>query len=316
MSSSWLIDSAARLTGGRGGGGSPPRVLRFYHTPSGPRPRAAPAPHAAPPGANLVVDPGQSQRGLPRTRLHHVRDCARRTGAKMLVTRTAPAVVASLLTPDRSPALAAATGLDTVLVSERAARALEEGELVGNELVCGVDDSPAAAAAVRAARALGSQLGLRLHLVHAYAPVTPYVVAPGAVAPIPAQELERTARDTAGKVLDRAERLGGEVLTRLRRGRPGHCLNGYAELLDAPLIVLGAPRRGPLASVLLGSAAWELAMIATRPIMVVPDEAVRRSVGQRFAAGYSGSLRPGLRLRGAAGGHARPGWERERRRSR
>jgi nucleotide-binding universal stress UspA family protein len=229
---------------------------------------------AAATGTALVVDPGGTEYG-PRGRIRHVREMAQRAGAEILVT-TARTRMAGLLAPDHSPALPRATGIATVLVPERAAEGLVVQEPGRNALVCGVDDSPAAEAGVKFASRLAAKLELRLHLVHAYDPVPLPAVAlgPGGVIPVQPQELERASREAAWKMLERAGRLAqGHALLRMRSGRPAGCLNGYAELFDAALIVIGAPRRGPVASALLGSAAWELATSAVAPTVLVPDGA-------------------------------------------
>jgi nucleotide-binding universal stress UspA family protein len=224
-------------------------------------------------GTALVVDPGGTERG-PRGRITHVREMTQRAGAGILVT-TARTRMAGLLAPDHSPALARATRIATVLVPRRAAEGLVVRGPGRTALVCGVDGSPAAEAGVKFAGTLAAKLELRLHLVHAYdpAPLPAVALGPGGVIPVRPQELERSSREAAWKVLERAGRLaGGDALLRLRLGRPARCLNRYAELFDAALIVIGAPRHGPVASALLGSAAWELATSAVTPIMLVPKE--------------------------------------------
>ena len=219
-------------------------------------------------GRRLVIDPGR------RRRIGYIRDAAQAVGARTLVTTATTTSIAAVLAPYRSPALAAATGVETMVVPEQAA-GLAGGRLGGNALVCGVDDSLASRAAVTVAAALSASLDRRLHLVHVYNPAaSPMLVPPPGLLPLPPQELERSARAAAERVLERAERHAGcDALTRLRRGRPATSLNAYAELFNAPLIVLGAPRRGPLAAALLGSPAWELAKSGARPILFVPAAA-------------------------------------------
>jgi nucleotide-binding universal stress UspA family protein len=226
-------------------------------------------------GMQLVIDPGAPRHGA-RRRIAHLRDTAQAVGARTLVTSAAGTSMAALVAPDRSPALAATTGIDTMLVPEQAAA----GRADGNALVCGVDDSPAAYAAVRVAGALSASLERRLHLLHVYNPIAFPMAVPATmgILPLPPHELERPAREAAERVLERAEHLAGcEALTRLRRGRPATSLNAYAELFNAPLIVLGAPRQGPLAAALLGSPAWELANSSSRPILFVGEEATTAS---------------------------------------
>jgi nucleotide-binding universal stress UspA family protein len=221
----------------------------------------------------LVIDPGGSRRG-PLGRIDHVRHMARSVGAEILVTTSAQTAVERLIVPHRSPALAAATGLATLLVPEKTADGLGSRGPDGSALVCGVDDSPAAVAAVEVAGRLSAQLKLRLHLVHAYHPVPPALTipAPAAAAPFPGPEIERAAREAGWNLLERMDRLlDGQALLRVRRGPAAACLEAYADLFDAPLTVIGAPGRGWMASALAGSVARQLIRRSTRPVMVVPS---------------------------------------------
>lgn len=226
-------------------------------------------------GMALVLDPGGTLQ-RPRGRIRHVRAMVQQVGAGILVTTGTRNRIAGLLAPDHSPALVRATGIPTVLVPEDAAGGLVGQPPGGSALVCGVNDSPAAEAAVKVAHALAPKLELRLHLVHACtpAPLPPVGLAPGGVIPLPPHELERASREAGWRVLDRAERLAqGHALLRMRSGRPAARLTAYAQLLDAPLMVIGAPRRGPVAATLLGSVAYELATSCVTPLMIVPEAA-------------------------------------------
>jgi nucleotide-binding universal stress UspA family protein len=224
-------------------------------------------------GAKLVIDPG----GPPRWPLHkwveRPREMARTVGAEILVTSSARTVLARVLAPHRSPALAAASGIATLMVPERA-EGLGGGGPSRTALVCGVDDSPAAGAAVEVAGRLSAQLDLRLHLVHAYAPAPPHLIipAPAGVAPLPAPGIERAARAAGWRLLERLQgSVDSHALLRLRSGPAAACLEAYADLVDAPLIVTGAPRHGALASALVGSTAWRLTSRSDRPVMLVPE---------------------------------------------
>jgi nucleotide-binding universal stress UspA family protein len=225
-------------------------------------------------GGKLVIDPGGSRRWPRRRRPEHARDMARAMGAETLVTSSAQTALARLSAPDRSPALAAATGLATLLVPERAADGLEARGLSGTAMVCGVDESPAAQAAVDVAGRLSVQLELRVHLLHAYAPALPALIAPApvGVATLLAREVEEAAREAGWSLLERAaRRVDRRALLRLRSGPVAKCLEAYADLFDAPLILIGAPRRGALVSALAGSVAWRLTSRSKRPVMLVPE---------------------------------------------
>ncbi len=87
-----------------------------------------------------------------------------------------------------------------------------------------------------------------------------------------------------GEVFEEEKEAGWELLTaidvitpqparlRLRSARPSSCLDDYALQHDAPLLVVGAPAHGALASLLLGSTAWQLSRHARTPVMYVPEE--------------------------------------------
>jgi nucleotide-binding universal stress UspA family protein len=223
----------------------------------------------------LVIDPGGPRRWLPRRAVNHHRQMARVVGAATLVACSVRAASARLIAPHRSPALATATGLPTVLVPEHGSEGLGTEGQSGTALVCGVDDSPAARAAVDVAARLSAQLDLPLHLVHAYAPLqAPLVVpAPAGAAPLAAPDAEGTAREPGWDLLERMERrIDHKALLRLRPGPAPACLDAYADLFDAPMIVIGAPRRGSLAAALAGSVAWRLTSRSNRPVMLVPED--------------------------------------------
>lgn len=94
--------------------------------------------------------------------------------------------------------------------------------------------------------------------MHAYGSASPPLIAPApvAVAPLPAREIEEAAHEAGRRLLERMEqRVDRRALLRMRPGPAAACLEAYAELFNAPLIVTGAPRRGALASALVGSVA-------------------------------------------------------------
>ncbi|HWB55872.1 MAG TPA: universal stress protein [Gaiellaceae bacterium] len=122
-------------------------------------------------------------------------------------------------------------------------------------IVCGVDDSPAARAAVRIAALLAESIGARLVAVHVLAHLTDadhsakHVAAAVLYDEVP--DADATAR---GEVGDVAERLAAVALDE-----------------DAMLIVLGADSRGGRSRACLSTRhAAELAEMTTVPILIAP----------------------------------------------
>ena len=91
-------------------------------------------------------------------------------------------------------------------------------------VVCGVDNSPTAAAAARKAAELAVALGGELHLVSAYGKVEAETVEIGSETILVSNEME-------------AERVAGAIAVELRREFPG--------LEVTPVVGRGSPRRGP-----------------------------------------------------------------------
>lgn len=124
-------------------------------------------------------------------------------------------------------------------------------------IICGVDGSQSARAAVRVARTLGAVLGRRLVLV--------YVVEPG------------SSEEEIDAVVDRLRRLTesgafaeNEALWLVDVGHPADRLVAAAFDEAASLVVLGS--RGPRSS-LLGSVSAEVSRRAPCPVVVVPPGA-------------------------------------------
>lgn len=142
-------------------------------------------------------------------------------------------------------------------------------------IICGVDDSDVARAAVSVARDLGDRLATPLLLVHvapARAPVGTAVV-PYA----PAEFLEGERRDGELLLAEQAveARLGAAVERRVVFGDPVEKLVEVARAERAELLVLGSRGRGALASAVLGSVSTAAAAAAPCPVVIVPPAAAR-----------------------------------------
>ena len=161
---------------------------------------------------------------------------------------------------------------------------------VPGAVVCGVDGSAPARAAVRVARDLSALLGRRLVFVR--------VVEPG------------TPPDEVDAVAGRLRRLADEsgALWLVDVGQPADRLVAAAEDEHASFVVLGS--HGPRSS-LLGSVSAEVSRRAPCPVVVVPPGADAAAGGRGDALSLGGIAR--LRLGGTetdtdfAGGIARFG---------
>jgi len=135
-------------------------------------------------------------------------------------------------------------------------------------IVCGVDGSREAVAALHEAIHLTDRLGLRLVVVHVVAPARPAPTFGPGVLPSLGDEL------AAGERL--VERLleGAAVVDAERRvvyGYPAERLARIAEEEQADFLVVGSRGRGALRSALLGSVSLELCATGGRPVVVVPS---------------------------------------------
>lgn len=138
------------------------------------------------------------------------------------------------------------------------------------DIVVGLDRRAASRAALAFAASLASRLDARLHVVH--------VVEGADLAVDPdADDVETGA---AGQVRSAATAalagFGGAWEFYRRHGDPAAVLAQIAEETDAAMIVLGAPRRGPVAIMerLLGESVAAAEMhAAVRPVVLVPERA-------------------------------------------
>jgi nucleotide-binding universal stress UspA family protein len=152
---------------------------------------------------------------------------------------------------------------------------------VTGPIICGVDDSSAARGAIRVARSLGSELGLRLVLVHVVD-----VRAPEAEATEAAARLERLSAGLS--------EAGCRVSWCVEAGHPADGLIAAATRAEASLIVVGSS--GPRSS-LLGSVSADISRRAGSPVVVVPPGAEAGLRGRR-----NGDLRLAGDGRGEFGG--------------
>jgi nucleotide-binding universal stress UspA family protein len=144
-------------------------------------------------------------------------------------------------------------------------------------VVCGVDGSPQALAAVGVARQLAARLGLRLVIVHARQNVQAALAYPGARSSTPPVTGQEDA--VAGLVDDmiaQAHEAGGSGTTEVvEPGPPAEVLERVAEREDAGLIVIASRGAGGVRAAVLGSVARALAAHAQRPVVVLSHTATQ-----------------------------------------
>ncbi len=137
------------------------------------------------------------------------------------------------------------------------------------KIVCAVDFSEGARAALEEAADLARRTGAQLTLVHVYEPAPPLA---GDLAAWPADVLEETAYEL-GRVLETwkvdAERLAEmPVRALLLTGPPASEIVRCARDGGFDLIVMGTHGRGGLARVVLGSVAERVVRQAHCPVLV------------------------------------------------
>jgi nucleotide-binding universal stress UspA family protein len=141
-------------------------------------------------------------------------------------------------------------------------------------LLCCVDNSDGARAAVRVAKTLASKLGLDLVLVH----VEPPADLPGVSAAAAGHERlveEELERGTA-LVARLARETGAEdAERRVAVGPTAEAIIAICEEKRAELVVLGSHGRAGLRAAVLGSVSGKVAAAAPCPCLVVPPTAER-----------------------------------------
>jgi nucleotide-binding universal stress UspA family protein len=144
-------------------------------------------------------------------------------------------------------------------------------------VICAVDRSEQARAAVGIARELAARLESRLLLLH----VEPPTEAPGVSAAVGGQQrLRAEERSDAEALVARIveeEGLGDDVELRAEIGPAANRVVEIARQEDAVLIVLGSRGHGDLSSAVLGSVSHAVAANASCPVVIVPP-AARRSL--------------------------------------
>ena len=143
-------------------------------------------------------------------------------------------------------------------------------------VVCGIDGSDQALAAVAIAGRLASRLHCRLVAVHARQNIRAMVSYPGArssTPPVTGQE------DSVGQLTDEIVQravaaAGGNASGVIEPGPPAQVLESVAQREGARLIVVAARGLGALRSALLGSVAAELTTSASCPVMVLSESAL------------------------------------------
>ena len=155
-------------------------------------------------------------------------------------------------------------------------------------VVCGVDGSAGADAALASADALARRLGSELVAVHVQAAAVP--VAGATLGPVPWRILASPeARRAALAVVERAvDRMDPEAAVRMRveSGDPAERLAAVAAEQPSAMLVVGSRGHGPLHAALVGSVSSRLCAAAPVPVLVVPraSRSMRRSDQRERAA--------------------------------
>lgn len=144
---------------------------------------------------------------------------------------------------------------------------------IGDEpsVVCGIDGSEGADAAVRHAGALAHAVGGRLIAVH----VRPDALAPHATSLMPGRQPFSGPVDQAFDVLTMLERSLTELAVdvpsdvRIETGYPAARLSAVAAQKHATMVVVGSRRRGAVRAAVFGSVSSRLAIACPVPVMIV-----------------------------------------------
>jgi nucleotide-binding universal stress UspA family protein len=154
---------------------------------------------------------------------------------------------------------------------------------MNTSIVCGVDGSPDAGAALAVAARMARRLGVRLVLAHVAEPVlTSYSHAAAFSGFSPAGSVaaddETAVQAEAGtRLLEQAAEAAGiaDAVHRVEIGLPAERLADIADEENAELIVVGSRGRGAFKAAFLGSVSNSLVGIARSPVLIVPPGAAR-----------------------------------------
>lgn len=148
---------------------------------------------------------------------------------------------------------------------------------IGDEpsVVCGIDGSEGADAAVRHAGALAHALGGRLIAVH----VRPDALAPHATSLMPGrQPFSGSIEDVRAAAITVQHPLADldvdvPISTRVESGSAAARLAAVAAGEPSAILVVGTRGQGPVRSAVFGSVSAQLAAAAPVPVMIVPEPA-------------------------------------------
>ena len=133
-------------------------------------------------------------------------------------------------------------------------------------IVLGYDESPGARRALGLALDLAAQLDETLVLVYGAAP--PGTVGEEAGAHF--QALTEIGRTAVGHAVAEADAAGVRTLVEVVGQKPVPALLAAAETHDARMIVVGTYGESPLRGAFLGSVAYKLLHLSSRPVLCVP----------------------------------------------
>ncbi|MCW2582362.1 MAG: universal stress protein [Klenkia sp.] len=135
-------------------------------------------------------------------------------------------------------------------------------------IVLGYDESPGARRALGLAIDLAVKLDEELVLVYGAAP--PGVV--GEEAGEHGKALAEIGRTAVGHAVAEAEVAGVRTVVEVVDEKPVPALLASADRHDARVIVVGTYGESPLRGAFLGSVAYKLLHLSTRPVLCVPAE--------------------------------------------
>jgi nucleotide-binding universal stress UspA family protein len=147
---------------------------------------------------------------------------------------------------------------------------------MGKSIICGVDGSPDAQAALKVAAQFADRLGSTLILAHvaelAYLPYAAAYPFGGTAGPMTMAADADSEEEAAAQLLQRVAIDAGlpDAERRVAIGHPAERLAELADEEDAELIVVGSRGRGALKAAFLGSVSSNLVGIARCPVLIVP----------------------------------------------